>query len=149
MLLLETVEVWVLCMGAFVNRETLARAIRYGVVGGSVNLGLFGLYLALTEWASFIPLLATTLVYATGIALTYLGNAFWSFQSEKSHSYAAPRYVATYLAGYLIQAGLLLTLMRLLSLPHAIAQLIAMGAAAGTIFILLNTWVFAARQDQP
>lgn len=131
-----------------VNRDIIIRAFRYGVVGGSVNLALFLFYLGITDWGGITPLLATTIVYVIGVALTYAGNAVWSFGNNTKHNYAAPRYIATYLAGYLIQAGVLSGLVRLSSVPHPIAQLLAMASAAGSIFLLLNFWVFRVRSDK-
>jgi putative flippase GtrA len=136
-------------MGSVLSRlpeKTVRKAIRYAVVGALSNLALYGLYLALTMLTPVAPLTAATVVFATGIALTYGGNALWAFERSRSHLSSAARYVTVYLAGYGIQIGVLAALIRLAGAPHQIAQLIAMGAAAVTIFTLLNLWVFAARR---
>ena len=128
-----------------IDRIMVRRAMRYAMVGGGVNAGLYALYLILTGWLGAAPLLATLLVYVVGIVLTYLGNALWSFERTRPHAAGLPRYVAAYIAGYAVQAGMLVVLIELLSLRHYYSQIVAMAAAAATIFVLLNFWVFASQ----
>lgn len=130
-----------------IRRPEAKRAIRYGTVGGAVNASLYCFYLILTLWVGMVPLIATSAVYATGVFLTYLGNSIWAFEKTRSHKFSAPRYIAVYLIGYLFQTSLLYILTKVLSAPHQIAQLFAMGCAAGSIFLLLNFWVFADRRQ--
>ncbi|OLF81345.1 hypothetical protein AWH62_01345 [Maricaulis sp. W15] len=118
------------------------------MVGIVANTALFGLYLVLASWGATPPLVATSLVYAIGIVLTYLGNALWSFERARTHAHTAPRYVAAYFIGYIVQAGGLQVFLHTFSVPHQIAQLMAMACAAGSIFLLLNIWVFAANRQQ-
>ncbi len=124
----------------------VTRAARYIIVGGSVNAGLYALYLMLTSWLLLPPLAATSIVYATGVILSYLGNALWAFQRSRSHLDSVWRYIAVYFLGYLVQAGTLVSLTELTPAPHQLAQLLAMAAAAASIFFLLNFWVFGSKQ---
>jgi putative flippase GtrA len=125
-------------------QATYARAARYLVVGASVNGALYLFYLAMTELLGLAPLVATTVAFGIGVAMTYLGNALWAFRRTRSHLQSAPRYVAAYAVGYGVQLGTIFGLTRWLSVPHQLAQLVAMGCAAVAIFVLLNAWVFAA-----
>lgn len=92
------------------------------------------------------PIVATSVVYALGIALTYIGNASWSFKRERSHIQSVLRYIIVYVLGYLVQAGALLVLHNKCGVPHLIAQICAMLGAALTIFALLSYWVFRSSQ---
>lgn len=131
-----------------INQPESRRVIRYGIIGVGANSLLYGLYLFFTILANINPLTSTTVVYIAGILLTYLGNSIWAFESKKPHAHSAPRYLAVYLLGYATQASLLHILTTILFIPHYLAQLFAMGCAAGTIFLLLNFWVFG-RGRQP
>lgn len=121
----------------------LTRFIRYATVGLVSNGALYVAYLGLTA-LGVTPEPASALLYCAGIAGTYLANRGWSFKSERSHAWAAPRYAVTYLLGMGAQIATLAAGHRVLDLPHQVAQLGAMVAAAAAIFLLLNLWVFAA-----
>jgi len=124
------------------TRNLTGKLIRYGIVGAISNGLLYLLYVGLTLLLSLAPLLASTIVFAIGIGVTYIGNALWAFDRPKSHGYSLPRYVLTYFSGFCVQIGVLSGLISVFGMPHLIAQLIGMGAAAVTIFLLLNLWVF-------
>jgi putative flippase GtrA len=92
------------------------------------------------------PIIVSSLVFFIGVGVTYVGNAFWAFDREKSHAQTAPKYIACYFIGYLVQIGILAFLTKVFDVSHFFAQLVGMGGAAVTIFVLLNFWVF--RGDQ-
>ncbi|MHA6288865.1 GtrA family protein [Maricaulis sp. CAU 1757] len=129
---------------SLIDKVAQSPLVRYLIVGGSVNLALFVFYLLVVR-LGFIPEIATTLAFALGVVITYVLNKGWSFKSSDSHRYAAPRYVFSYLVGYVVQIGVLAVSYRVLPLPHEVAQLVAMVFAAGTIFVMLNFWVFRSR----
>lgn len=123
-------------------KPTLFKLVKYLIVGGSVNAFLYGVYLLLSMAFDVSPLIATTITYVLGVALTYIGNTFWSFEHGQSHTYSLPRYIAAYGVGYVVQAGVLIGAVSAFGIMHQIAQLAAMVVAAGAIFMLLNYWVY-------
>ncbi|GLK51930.1 MAG: hypothetical protein CMH94_00265 [Oceanicaulis sp.] len=129
------------------THPALFRLLRYLVVGGGTNLLLYLAYLGIT-FLGVSPEIATTGAFAAGIAITYLLNRGWTFRSTHAWQRTAPRYVAAYLMGYVVQISALAGLYRLLDIPHPLAQLFAMGLAAVTIFLSLQFWVFAEQTPQ-
>lgn len=128
-------------------RDTLAPLVRYGIVGLVSNGLLFLIYLAL-EALGAVPEFAATLAFILGTAWTYVANRQWSFKSDRRHTTAAPRYVATYLIGYALTVGTLSFTHRILGWPHYMGQLFAIGIAAVAIFVLLKVWVFRLEAAQ-
>ncbi|MBS0543123.1 MAG: GtrA family protein, partial [Proteobacteria bacterium] len=59
-------------------RATLGQLIRYGIVGFASNAVGYLLYLAITA-AGMEHKLAMTLLYAVGVAQTFVFNKRWSF----------------------------------------------------------------------
>lgn len=121
-------------------------AVRYLIVGGSTNLALLALYAGLTA-LGIHEVTASSIGYATGIVVTYVLNKGWSFRDQSAHHTAFVKYVVAYGAGYVVQIAVLSGLAFRLGLPHIIAQLIAMIAAAVSIFSLLKLFVFRSAPD--
>lgn len=127
------------------ERDSVMSLLRYLTVGVVSNGLLYAAYLLIT-YLGMPPVVATSLLYVSGVGGTYLANRGWSFQSTRDHSEAAPRYLMAYGAGYGVQVATLSGLTYLLHVPHQFAQLCAMGGAAVTIYAGLKFWVFP---DQP
>lgn len=123
------------------GRDALTRLLRYVTVGVISNGMLYLGYIGLTA-ISTPPEAASAVLFVVGVTATYIVNRVWSFKSREAHGWAAPRYAATYLVGLGVQVGTLALTYRVFDIPHYLAQLLAMGCAAGSIFLLLNFWVF-------
>lgn len=119
----------------------LPRLIRYLAVGGVVNFLLYAGYLAAVG-IGLAPEVATSLAFIFGISMSFFLNRGWAFKSDISAIKTAPRYLCAYAAGFGVQFMALFGLHRGYEVPHYFAQLLAMGAAAVTIFLCLHFWVF-------
>jgi putative flippase GtrA len=117
---------------------------RYLVVGASVNVGLYLLYLAITRFP-VIPEVAMTIVYLVGIIAGFFFNRNWSFRSSTAVLPGFLRYTLIYVVGYLLQLGLFFTLYQKMGWPHEAVQAIAIVAVACFIFTCLRFWVFSER----
>lgn len=122
------------------------RTYRYLIVGAVVNVALYVLYLILTKFG-VLPQIASTIGFVFGTLMGYVMNRAWAFNSRELHRDALPKYVTTYIFGYLILL-FSVTLFVALQWPHELGQLLGMIVAAGTIFILLNIWVFPNQQTE-
>ncbi|OLF70991.1 hypothetical protein AWH62_13025 [Maricaulis sp. W15] len=121
-------------------------AVRYLIVGGSTNLALLALYAGLTALGVH-EVTASSIGYSTGIVVTYILNKGWSFRDKSTHHTAFIRYIAAYGVGYVVQIAVLYGLTFQLGLPHIISQIVAMIAAAVSIFSLLKLFVFRPTPD--
>jgi len=128
--------------------STLVHLFRYGVVGLASNGVLYLAYLGLTS-AGLGAKLAMSLLYALGVAQTFLFNKQWSFGHEGDHGPAFFRYCASYAMGYLVNLIALLVLVDRLVLPHQIVQGLMILAIAALLFILQKFWVFRQPTSSP
>ena len=123
------------------DNPTRVQLLRYAVVGLASNALLYGAYLALTR-LGVEPKLAMTLLYAAGIAQTFLFNKRWSFRHGGMHGPAFVRYCAAYALGYAINFVALLLLVDRLGYPHQLVQGVVVVSLAVMLFSLQKFWVF-------
>ena len=82
--------------------------LRYTIVGLSSNVALYAGYLLATSLGMGHKA-AMTLLYATGILVTFLFNRHWTFRDRGNTQSAFIRYIVVYGLGYLVNfAGLYL-----------------------------------------
>lgn len=130
------------------SRSWRRQALRYGVVGVSSNLLLYTAYLGLTT-AGLSPVFAMSIVYACGVAVTFVLNGRWSFGARGLYRASFARYVAAYAAGYVINLVMLSWLVHRLGLPHAPVQGFVILLVAAFLFLAQRYWVFAPRSSSP
>lgn len=114
---------------------------RYGLVGIYSNVVLYILYLGLTA-LGLGHKLAMTLVFATGVSITYHLNKNWSFGSAAHEDFLFAKYAAVYGAAYLLNLTSLWLLVDLWQFPHQLVQAAMIVVCAGVIFLLLKLWLF-------
>lgn len=129
-------------------RTTLGQLLRYGIVGVLSNAVGYLLYLGITA-AGMEHKLAMTLLYAVGVAQTFLFNKHWSFKHRGTHGPALVRYCASYALGYLINLVALLVLVDRLGYPHQIVQGVVILSLAVLLFLLQKFWVFRPTASHP
>lgn len=129
-------------------KATLGQLIRYGVVGVASNAVGYLLYLAITA-AGMEHKLAMTLLYAVGIAQTFIFNKRWSFRHAGAHGTAFVRYCIAYAAGYFINLAALFILVDRLGYAHQLVQGVMILALAAMLFMLQKFWVFRSTSSQP
>lgn len=124
-----------------IQNSTKVQFLRYGCVGIGSNLLLYLGYLGLT-WTGVGHKTAMTVLYGTGVLVTYVANSAWSFgRTSLSHG-AFARYVAAHAVGYLLNLMLLWVAVDKLHLAHQIVQAAAIIVVAMVLFLLHRYWVF-------
>lgn len=124
-----------------IDAKTRGQFLRYAVVGLGSNLLLYLAYLVLTTWGIGHKT-SMTLLYALGVAQTFMFNRTWSFQHVGGLHSAFARYVAIYAFGYVLNLSLLWLFVDEIGLPHQIVQGILLLVLALLLFLLQKYWVF-------
>lgn len=120
---------------------TLRQFARYASVGVASNLTLYLAYLGVTALGMGHKL-AMTLLYVTGVVVTFVANRNWSFDHDGLAHKAFARYVIAYVLGYLLNLGLLWLGVDRLNLPHQDVQAVAVIVVAISLFLMHKYWVF-------
>ena len=125
------------------DAQTRGQLMRYIVVGATSNTLLYLAYIGLTA-LGLGHKTAMTLLYVTGVLLTFFANRTWSFNHRGSGHSALARYVIAYILGYLFNLTLLWLFVDQLHQPHQIVQAIAIVLVAISLFTMHKFWVFAS-----
>ncbi len=118
-----------------------AQLFRYGVAGVGVNAAAFIAYLLFTG-AGLAPPFAMTITYFSAMVVGFAVNRSITFVYNGNPSTALGKYIITYAAGYLLNLGGLVVLIRFFHFPHASAQGVLVFLVAVVMFTLLRFWVF-------
>jgi putative flippase GtrA len=122
--------------------RTAIQLSRYAVVGLLSNGIAFGLYLVITA-LGVGPKAGMTLVYALGVAQTFVFNRRWSFGHRGTQGPAFVRYCLAYVFGYAFNVVVLMILVDRLALPHRLVQAVTIPTLAVLLFLAQKYWVFA------
>lgn len=113
--------------------DTKTQFTRYVLVGLASNLVLYLAYLALTAWGMG-PKPAMSLLYALGVAQTFVFNRKWSFRHQGGFHGTFARYVVAYAFGYILNLTVLWLAVDRLGLPHQLVQgVMILTLAAGLV----------------
>lgn len=113
----------------------MQRIWKYIVVGIATTSVLYMLYLILV-YTKVPPVLSSTICYAIGVALSYIFNRRWTFNSKSMHQKDLPRFLFAYGVGFAVTILTILT-----SIEHVgpeVAQIIAIALTPIAIFITLR-----------
>jgi putative flippase GtrA len=123
----------------------------FGEVGGHalrfMAVGALNLVVTYAIYAGLVLLgcpynLALALDYVVGVCIGYTLNRWWTFASRAASHRSLPRYVATYVAAYLLN-GILLNAVVLSGLAGPLlGQVMALGVTASINFLAQHLWVF-------
>ncbi|WP_310389528.1 GtrA family protein [Roseateles sp.] len=122
-------------------RNTIGQLFRYGVIGLSSNLVGYLLYLGLTQ-LGIGPKTAMSVLYAVGVAQTFLFNKKWTFRNDDSNGPALLRYFISYGLGYIINLLVLVLTVDQWGWPHQWVQGAMIFILALLLFTLQKFWVF-------
>ena len=123
----------------------LRRLLRFGIVGVASNAALYAAFIVQLQLA-MPPLWAAATCYVAGVALSYVGNRAWSFESVAPHRADLPKFLLAHGVGIvstLVVLDFLLGLLR----PE-LAQLLNIALTAIVIYATLAWLGFGtARAD--
>lgn len=124
-------------MDAVVRRQFF----RYAVVGIISNLTLYLGYLLLTNLGMGHKS-AMSLLYATGVVLTFIFNRSWTFSHQGHITKSFVSYISIYVFGYLLNLGGLYCFVDILGFRHEWVQGFLVFIIALLLFVLQKTIVF-------
>ena len=118
--------------------------ISYFVIGVSVNVTLYAVYLLLAD-TLMESRSAMTVTYCAGVLLSFALNRKITFRFRGDNGSALLRYAGAYAIGYVINFAGLWLLVDHYGIAHEIAQGVIMLVLVVVLFLLLRYWVFPAR----
>ncbi|QHF49915.1 MULTISPECIES: GtrA family protein [Pseudomonas] len=120
---------------------SLAQLLRYGLVGGAVNLGGYLLFLLIT-WLGMEPKTAMTVLYIAGAVAGFWSNRNWTFGYRGGIAGPAFKYLAAHVCGYLLNYVILAYFADHLHFPYRVVQAVAILVVAVFLFVTFKFLVF-------
>jgi putative flippase GtrA len=121
--------------------KLFAQAVRYGAVGVlNTALGLATIYACMALGVGDV--LANAVGYATGLAISYMLNARWTFAFRGSHGSAAARFLVVLGIAYLANLCILLMARDAWGVGSHLAQLLGVLVYAAVGFIGSRAFAF-------
>ena len=123
------------------SRKSAVQLIRYALIGISVNLTAYCIYLLLT-YLGCTPKLTMSILYGVIAFISFLANRKLTFSHKGNVLGAGFRYVIAHCFGYVINLIMLVVLVDMFGYPHQVVQLIAILTVAAFLFVLFKFFVF-------
>ncbi|MGZ6040163.1 MAG: GtrA family protein [Phenylobacterium sp.] len=124
--------------------------VRQLVIFGIIGVAATAAQAAIALWThariGLQPVVANGLGYVCSCSLSYLANAWWTFQRPALHGPTFLRYVGVSAAGLAFSEALTFLCADLLGWPFAFALIPALTLAPLLSFVLSKTYAFADRE---
>jgi putative flippase GtrA len=127
------------------SQRSAAQFVRFIIVGLASNAVLYLLYLAATS-AGVGHKTAMTILYFLGVLQTFLANRTWSFRYRSGNTGALVRYLIVYLLAYLLNLGVMYTMVDRLGYSDKLVQGGMVVIVAVIMFLSQKLWVFRSRR---
>jgi putative flippase GtrA len=124
------------------GRNSVKQLIRYALVGITINLGGYLVYLLIT-FMGVTPKIAVTLLYFVGASVGFWGNRKLTFMHQGSLLGAGVRYIVVHFFGYILNLAILILFVDMLGYSHQWIQAFAIFAVAGYLFLAFKIFVFS------
>lgn len=120
---------------------------RFATVGIASNALLYLLYLMLADVAGAQPVVAATMAWVVGVAVSFLLNRSWTWGHTGPRAPTFVRYGLLYATAYLLNILLLLLLVDGAGLPHQPVQGVLIIVFGLSLFLGQRFWVFRTGAD--
>lgn len=118
-----------------------SQLFRFAIIGVMTNLFIYLAYLFLNQ-LYHAPKLIMTVLYATSVLISFIGNRQWTFSHQGKLSASFRRFLLVYLFGYILNFLILAVCVDRLGYPHEWVQAFAIFIVAACLFILQRSFVF-------
>lgn len=125
----------------------LRQSLRFGTVGlVNTAIGLAAIY-AVMFFFQTGPAIANAVGYAFGLAVSFLLNRIWTFNSNRPVTHVLPQYLLVAAIAYLLNLSVVLAAISYFSANHYLAQLLGVGIYTVCMFFGCRWFVFAPQHS--
>jgi putative flippase GtrA len=127
------------------SARSLHQFARFLCVGGSATALQYLLLIAFVAWLGLTPLTASSISYALSTLYNYMANHAFTFQSDRDHYSALPRFSSVAIIGLALNAAVIWLAFDQFHVHYLVAQLLATALTLGWNFLASRYWAFASR----
>jgi putative flippase GtrA len=122
----------------------LRQFIAFSGVGVVAAVAHYGVLIALVEIGRITPVIATLWGFVAGAIVSYVLNRRFTFQSDRPHRSAVPRFLAVTAGGFVLNGVAMWILNEQWGVPYLVAQVVATGIVLFWNFTANRFWTFGA-----
>lgn len=122
--------------------ELAHQFLRYASVGVAAFVFHYATLIGLVESETLDPDLAALAGFVVGGIVSYVLNRRFTFDSDRSHGHAGPRFAATAAVGFVMTYFLMHGLTERLGMHYLLAQLVTTGIVLIWTFLGNRFWTF-------
>src|SRR4030042_3039684 len=123
----------------------LRKIIRYAIVGIFGTLSYMLILTGLVEVLGFSPVVSSIVSFIIILIGSYYGNHYFTFQSDRAHSYALPRYIIVSITALLLNTVIIFLTVNILGWWYMYSQAITVFVIPLSNFLLNFYWSFSER----
>jgi len=116
--------------------------LRYAIAGAAGTAVHYLVLIALVQGASVAAVPASTAGAVAGALVNYRLNHRYTFESDRSHGRALPRFALVALAGIAVNAAVVAAMIAFVSPNYLIAQVAATAVVLVGGFLVNRAWTF-------
>jgi putative flippase GtrA len=121
------------------------RMVRFGLVGGAVTGFNYLIYVAFIR-AGFHYLIGATIGWMVGVAISFLGNRYWTFRPGGApRLHEVGKFIGTYLLQLLVGSATLVILIDGFHIGDRVAYVMNLPVTALLSYVVLDRLVFIRR----
>lgn len=122
------------------------RWFRFGIVGFAATAAYYLLGLLCVYWLSCPILVGNAIAYILSFAISYTGQALWTFQARSSHKKMLPKFAIAQAIGLGINS-LIIKVSTNCGLAYSLAMLVAIVIVPVFVYFICKFWVFAHKGE--
>lgn len=127
---------------SLISKKTLTQLGRYLATGLLAAALEYGLLILLTEYAGLWYIISNSIAYASGFAVSFLLNRYWSFQSRENIVKQFLQYAALFSLNLILNNILMYLFTNTAGIPYTISKLIVMSMVVGWNFIIFKKVIY-------
>jgi putative flippase GtrA len=124
----------------------LRKFIVYCAVGALATGAHYAVMVGLVRWGGASEVVATCIGYVCGAFVKYPLNYGLVFSSKERHSVAVPKFAASLVIGFLLNAAVFAALLRVIDAYYMVSQVITTGIVLFANYLLARYWIFFSRR---
>lgn len=121
---------------------------RFVIVGLGATAIHYAVAVAVHSASGFSALWSNFFAFLVAVAVSYAGHRLWTFRSQASHGFAAPRFFVLALAGFSLNHAMVFIGTGLLGQPLWKALVPALLVVPALTFWLSRVWIFQPRRSR-
>jgi putative flippase GtrA len=129
------------------NRKLHIEVARFGLVGVLATLVHAGILVFVVELLGWDPVASTPFAFCVAVLVSYLGNFFWTFDSEYGLISRLPKFVLVQLSGMALATLIMFLVVDVLNWIYPVGLALSLALVPVFTFVVHRRWTFGAEKS--